>query len=154
MTNEEMNAKLQEIDNKYFQKISDNWDVPQTVTFSLNELNMMRTAVTEECTRHYKMHGKYDESMRVLMRKIDKIIEDIEVQIRDGQTTATSDCEEPGHTPCMSWDETSSEQEESDQPKGETFNNVQDFNDGIFDPTYINDIVDCSDLGIYPWGNS
>ena len=54
----------------------------------------------------------------------------------------------------MSWDETSSEQEESDQPKGETFNNVQDFNDGIFDPTYINDIVDCSDLGIYPWGDS
>ena len=32
--------------------------------------------------------------------------------------------------------------------------NVQDFNDGIFDPTYINDIVDCSDLGIYPWGDS
>ena len=154
MTNEEMNAKLQEIDNKYFQKISDNWDVPQTVTFSLNELNMMRTAVTEECTRHYKTHGKYDESMRVLMRKIDKIIEDLEVQIRDGQTATASDCEEPGHTPCTSWDETSSEQEESDQPKGETFNNVQDFNDGIFDPTYINDIVDCSDLGIYPWGDS
>jgi len=52
------------------------------------------------------------------------------------------------------WDETSSEQEESEQPKEETFNTVYDHNDGIADPTYINDMVDCSDLGIYPWGNS
>ena len=31
---------------------------------------------------------------------------------------------------------------------------ISDFNDGIADPTYINDIIDCSDLGIYPWGDS
>lgn len=154
MTNEEMNAKLQEIDNKYFQKISENWDIQQPVQFSLRELHILHNAIANECTRYFRAFQQEDESLRVLMRKIDKIIEDLEVQIRDGQTATASDCEEPGHTPGTSWDETSSEQEESDQPKGETFNNVQDFNDGIFDPTYINDIVDCSDLGIYPWGDS
>lgn len=35
-----------------------------------------------------------------------------------------------------------------------TLYNVNDFNDGIVDPTYINGIIDCSDLGIYSWGNS
>lgn len=35
-----------------------------------------------------------------------------------------------------------------------TLYNVNDFNDGIVDPTYINDIIDCYDLGIYPWGLS
>lgn len=35
-----------------------------------------------------------------------------------------------------------------------TLYNVNDFNGGIADPTYINGIIDCSDLGIYPWGNS
>ena len=44
--------------------------------------------------------------------------------------------------------------EESEQPNNEAVNNICDFNDGISDPTYINGIVDCSDLGIYPWGNS
>ena len=154
MTDEEMNAKLQEIDNKYFQKISENWDIQRPVQFSLRELHMLHNAVVNECVRYFKAFQQEDESMRVLMRKIDKIIEDLEVQIRDGQTTATSDCEEPGHTHCMSWSESSSEPEESEQSNDETFNNVHDFNDGIFDPTYINDMVDCSDLGIYPWGNS
>lgn len=154
MSDEEMNAKLQEIDNTYFQKISENWDIQQPVQFSLRELHMLHNAVVNECARYFKACHQEDESMRTLMRKIDKIIEDLEVQIRDGQTAATSDCEEPGSTHCMSWDETTSEQEESEQPNGETFNNVHDFNDGIFDPAYINDIVDCSDLGIYPWGNS
>lgn len=31
---------------------------------------------------------------------------------------------------------------------------VNDYNDGIVDPTYVNGIIDCSDLDIYPWGNS
>lgn len=31
---------------------------------------------------------------------------------------------------------------------------IYDHNNGIADPTYINGIIDCSDLGIYPWGNS
>ena len=35
-----------------------------------------------------------------------------------------------------------------------TLYNVNDFNEGIVDPTYINGIIDCSDLGIFPWGNS
>ena len=26
--------------------------------------------------------------------------------------------------------------------------------DGIYDPSYINEFVDCSDLGIFPWGDS
>lgn len=154
MSDEEMNAKLQEIDNKYFQKISENWDIQQPVQFSLRELHMLHNAMGNECSRHFKAFQQEAGSMRVLMLKIDKIIEDLEVQIRDGRTTATSDCGEPGRTHCMSWDESASEQEESEQPNDETFNNVHDFNDGIFDPAYINDIVDCSDLGIYPWGNS
>ena len=54
----------------------------------------------------------------------------------------------------MSWNEPSCAQEESEQSNGETFTAIYDHNDGIFDPTYINDEVDCSDLGIYPWGNS
>ena len=154
MSDEEMNAKLQEIDNKYFQKISENWDIQQPVQFSLRELHMLHNAMGNACSRYFKAFQQEDESMRTLMRKIDKIIEDLEVQIRDGQTTATSDCGEPERTHCMSWDESASEQEKSEQHKSETFNNVHDFNDGIFDPAYINDIVDCSDLGIYPWGNS
>ena len=51
---------------------------------------------------------------------------------------------------------------ETDEPKeteempttDNTLYNVNDFNDGIADPTYINGIVDSSDFGIYPWGNS
>ena len=54
----------------------------------------------------------------------------------------------------MRWDKPLPEQEESKQPDDKTFINIHDFNDGIFDPTYINDEVDCSDLGIYPWGDS
>lgn len=39
--------------------------------------------------------------------------------------------------------------------KAKTLHNEQGyFDDGICDPTYINDIIDCSDLGIFPWGNS
>ena len=154
MSDEEMNAKLQEINNRHLQKLSENWDIQQPVQFSLLELNLLRSAVVNEHSRYFKAFHHEDADMRALMRKIDKIMEDIEVQIRDGQTTATSDCDEPGRTHCMSWDESASEQEESEQPNGETFNNVHDFNDGIFDPAYINDIVDCSDMGIYPWGNS
>lgn len=30
----------------------------------------------------------------------------------------------------------------------------QDLNDGIVDPTYIDDGVDCSDMGIFSWGDS
>lgn len=54
----------------------------------------------------------------------------------------------------ISWGEDIPKEEENEQPNNETFNNICDFNDGIFDPTYINDIIDCSDLGIFPWGNS
>lgn len=69
--------------------------------------------------------------------------------MRDGEQRAPQ--EEYNH---MNWDESSSEQEESEQSGDKPSNNVCDFNDGIFDPAYINDEVDCSDLGIYPWGNS
>ena len=81
MTDENLQNKLDEIHNRHIDEMSHNWNVPQTVTFSLNELNMMRTAVTEECTRHYKTHGKYDESMRALMRKLNNVMEDIEQRI-------------------------------------------------------------------------
>lgn len=156
MTDEEMNAKLQEINNRHLQKLSENWDIQQPVqfSFSLRELNLLRSSVVNEYDRYFKAFHQEDVDMRALMRKIDKLIEDLEVQIRDGQTTATSDCEEPGRTPCVNWDEPASEQEESEQSKDKTFTDVCDHNDGIFDPTYINDTVDCSDLGIYPWGDS
>lgn len=45
-------------------------------------------------------------------------------------------------------------QEESEQPNDETFSAICDHNDGICDPTYITDFIDCSDMGIYPWGVS
>lgn len=54
----------------------------------------------------------------------------------------------------MHWDEEPFGEAENKQPDNETFNNICDFNGGIFDPTYIDGIVDCSDLGIYPWGDS
>lgn len=54
----------------------------------------------------------------------------------------------------MHWDEEPFDCEESEQTNDETFNNVRDFHGGIVDPTYINGIIDCSDLGISPWGNS
>lgn len=50
----------------------------------------------------------------------------------------------------VSWDKSSSEQEESEKSNNTTFNGIYDLNDGIADPTYINEFVDCSDLGIYP----
>lgn len=83
MTDEEMNAKLQEIDNKYFQQISENWDIQQPVQFSLRELHMLHNAMATDCSRYFKAFQQEDESMRALMRKIDKLIEDLEVQIRD-----------------------------------------------------------------------
>ena len=54
----------------------------------------------------------------------------------------------------MSWCEPSLEQEEDEQSNDETFSAVCDHNDGICDPTYITDFIDCSDMGIYPWGVS
>lgn len=81
ISDENLQNKLDEIHNHHIDEMSRNWDVPQTVEFSLKELNMMRTAVTEECTRHYKTHGKYDESMRALMRKLNNVMEDIEQRI-------------------------------------------------------------------------
>lgn len=101
-----------------------------------------------------------DETYKFLKEKIPVII------ARSGGKILTSEVYEAikNGTPynpsgnCISdtnkWDKTSYEQEESEQPNDETINNVCDFNDGIADPTYINGIVDCSDFGIYPWGNS
>ena len=85
MTNEERNAKLQEIRNKYLQKVADNWDIQQSVQFSLRELNLLHNAVVNECDRYFKAFNQENESMRALMRKIDKIMEDITIQFRDFQ---------------------------------------------------------------------
>jgi len=83
MTNEERNAKLREINNKYLQKVADNWDIQQSVQFSLRELNWLHNAVINECGRYFKAFNQENESMRALMRKIDKIMEDITIQFRD-----------------------------------------------------------------------
>lgn len=52
------------------------------------------------------------------------------------------------------WSIDEPEEIEEMQTTDNTLYNVNDFNDGIVDPTYINGIIDCSDLGIFPWGNS
>lgn len=83
MTNEERDAKLQEINNRHFQKIAANWNVQQSVQFSLKELNLLHNAVVTECDRYFKTFHQEDESRRALMHKIDKIMEDIEIQLRD-----------------------------------------------------------------------
>ena len=64
-------------------EVQDNWKVPQPVQFSLEELNMLQTAVIGECNRYYEIYGRYNESMRALMFKIDDTILDIEVKMRD-----------------------------------------------------------------------
>lgn len=64
-------------------EVKDNWKVPQPVNFSLEELNMLQKAVIGECNRYYEIYGRYDVFMRALMFKIDEIILDIEVKMRD-----------------------------------------------------------------------
>lgn len=90
MTDEEMNAKLQEINNKHLQKLSENWDIQQPVQFSLRELNLLRSAIVNEYDRYFKAFHQEDVDMHALMCKIDKIMEDIESRIRDGQIPATN----------------------------------------------------------------
>lgn len=55
--------------------------------------------------------------------------------------------------PNTAWDtdEPQDPEEETDET-GST--EIYDQTDGIADPTYINGIVDSSDFGIFPWGNS
>ena len=59
----------------------------------------------------------------------------------------------PEEEPNTDWDtdEPQDSEEETDdtEPTG-----IIDQTDGIADPTYINGIVDSSDFGIFPWGNS
>lgn len=47
--------------------------------------------------------------------------------------------------------------DEDEIEQEDTFKETLDYSidcDGIVDPSYINEFIDCSDLGIFPWGNS
>lgn len=85
MDNIKMQQQLQEVQCNYNDNLAANWDTPQSVQFSLKELNVLQAAVIGECRRYYAIYGKYDESMRALMRKINDIIVSIEVEIRDSK---------------------------------------------------------------------
>lgn len=51
------------------------------------------------------------------------------------------------------WD-TDEPQDPEEEPDDIEPTGIIDQTDGIADPTYINGIVDSSDFGIFPWGNS
>lgn len=58
--------------------------------------------------------------------------------------------------PNTAWDtdEPQDPEEETEETDDTGSDEIFDQTDGIADPTYINGIVDSSDFGIFPWGNS
>ena len=81
MTNEEYEKRMKEI--KHMAKLSAEWEVQKSVTFSMKELNLLRHATLDCIVNYYKSYGEEDRDMRAVMRKVDKLIEDMELEIRD-----------------------------------------------------------------------
>ena len=81
MTNEEYEKRMKEI--KHMAKLSAEWEVQKSVTFSMKELNLLRHATLDCIGNYYERYGEEDPDMRAVMRKVDKLIEDMELEIRD-----------------------------------------------------------------------
>jgi len=83
MTNEEHQKKLEEVYQNHMAKLSAEWEVQKPVTFSMKELNLLRHATLQSIGICYESCGEEDLDMRAVMRKVDKLIEAMELEIRD-----------------------------------------------------------------------
>lgn len=83
MTDKEHQKKLEEVHQNHMAKLSAEWEVQKPVTFSMKELNLLRHATLHSSRMYYESYGEEDTDMRAVMRKVDKLIEDMEIEIRD-----------------------------------------------------------------------
>lgn len=83
MTDKEYEKRMGEIDKAHFDKLSAEWEVQKPVTFSMKELNLLRHATLDSIGACYELCGEENPDMRAVMRKVDKLIEDMEIEIRD-----------------------------------------------------------------------
>ena len=90
LSEEEKQRRMQEIKDMHAAKIAAEWDIQKDVQFSMRELNMMRAAVSDKCAQGYDKYGKEDPLWRTLGRKLDQMLEDIEVEIRDREKPGVS----------------------------------------------------------------
>lgn len=90
LSNEDMQQRMQEIHDKHAAKLAAEWDIQKDVQFSMRELNMMRAAVSDKCAQGYDKYGKEDPLWKTLRKKLDQMLEDIEVEIRDREEPEVS----------------------------------------------------------------
>ena len=83
MMNKEHEKRMEEIHQNHMAKLSAEWEVQKPVTFSMKELNLLRRATLDCIGNYYERYGEEDIDMRAVMRKVDKLIEDMELEIRD-----------------------------------------------------------------------
>lgn len=83
MTDKELAKRMEEIDKAHWDKLSAEWEVQKPVTFSMKELNLLRHATLDSIGAYYELCGEENPDMRAVMRKVDKLIEDMEIEIRD-----------------------------------------------------------------------
>ena len=83
MMDNEHEKRMKEIDKAYFDKLSAEWEVQKPVTFSMKELVFLRHATLDSIGKYYESYGEENPDMRAVMRKVDKLIEDMEIEIRD-----------------------------------------------------------------------
>ena len=83
MANEELQKRLEEIDGNHFEKIAAEWDIQKPVQFSMHELTMLKHAMLTDCVQFWNNVGEENDEMRALARKVDHIIEDMELELRD-----------------------------------------------------------------------
>ena len=79
----EHEKRMEEIDKAHFDKLSAEWEVQKPVTFSMKELVFLRKATLDSIGMYYKVFREEDPDMRAVMHKVDKLIEDMEIEIRD-----------------------------------------------------------------------
>lgn len=83
MTDKEHEKRMEEINKAHFDKLSAEWEVQKPVTFSMKELNLLRHATLQSIGMCYESYGEEIPDMRAVMRKVDKLLEDMEIEIRD-----------------------------------------------------------------------
>lgn len=104
--------------------------------------------VTELLENEWGYEGMKDDVARIMEDGVDCLDEDAK-QASIPYTYNASQSEKLNND--WDTDEPQDPEEETDDTEP---NEIIDQTDGIADPTYINGIVDSSDFGIFPWGNS
>jgi len=83
MTDKELDKRMAEVDKAHFDKLAAEWEVQKPVTFSMKELNLLRHATLDSIGVCYELYEEENPDMRAVMRKVDKLIEAMELEIRD-----------------------------------------------------------------------